>query len=244
MGSTEPVPYANHPPIDLSVAHIKQTIQDYCAAAKTAMEIGFDGVEIHAANGYLIDQFMRANTNTRTDQYGGSIENRIRFALQVVDVVAKEIGGGRTGIRISPVTPANDASDPEPQPLFNALVEKLAGYDLAFIHVIEGATGGDRDFQQGDKPFDWDAMREAYRKAGGKGAWMVNNGYDRESAIAAVESGKADMVAFGRLFIANPDLVGRLEQDLPLNTPNRDTFYGGGAEGYTDYSTAEQSVSA
>ncbi|MBR0554954.1 alkene reductase [Ciceribacter sp. L1K23] len=224
-------------PRALDISEIPGILEDYRKAARAAVDAGFDGVEIHAANGYLIDQFLRSGTNHRTDAYGGSIENRVRFAVEVVEAVTKEIGGSRTGIRISPVTPANDAFDPNPQPLFDLLVSKLADFDLAFIHVIEGATGGARDFQQGDKPFDWAGMREAYRKAGGKGAWMVNNGYDRDSAMEAVESGRADMVSFGKLFISNPDLPERLEKNLPLADANRETFYGGGAPGYTDYPT-------
>ncbi|WP_411032887.1 alkene reductase [Shinella sp. BYT-45] len=214
-------------------------VEDYRRAARAAIDAGFDGVEVHAANGYLIDQFLRSGSNHRTDEYGGSIENRARFLFEVVDAVTKEIGAGRTAIRISPVTPANDASDPDPQPLFTYIVEGLARYDLAYIHVIEGATGGARDHRQGDKPFDYAALRAAYHAAGGKAAWMVNNGYDRALAIDAVESGKADLVAFGKLFIANPDLVERLKNDTVLNTPDKDTFYGGGARGYTDYPVLE-----
>lgn len=222
-------------PRALSLDEIPGLLEDYRVAARAAVDAGFDGVEIHAANGYLLDQFMRSGSNHRSDAYGGSIENRTRLTLEVAAVVAKEIGGGRTGIRISPVTPANDVFDPEPQPLFNHLVSKLAALDLAFIHVIEGATGGPRDFKQGDKPFDWDELRKTYRDAGGKGAWMVNNGYDKASATEAVASGRADIVTFGKLFIANPDLVRRFKEDAPLNEPNKATFYGGGAEGYTDY---------
>jgi N-ethylmaleimide reductase len=214
-------------------------VKDYRRAARAAVDAGFDGVEIHAANGYLIDQFLRSGSNHRTDEYGGSIENRARLLFEVVDAITGEIGAGRTAIRISPVTPANDAFDPDPQPLFTYVVEGLAKYGLAYIHVIEGATGGARDHQQGDKPFDYAALRAAYRAAGGKAAWMVNNGYDRELAIEAVESGKADLVAFGKLFIANPDLVERLKNDTVLNVPDKDTFYGGGARGYTDYPALE-----
>ncbi len=211
-------------------------VADYARAAKDAVEAaGFDGVEIHAANGYLIDQFLRAGTNHRTDDYGGSIENRARFLLEVVGAVVKAVGGGKVGIRLSPVTPANDASDPDPQPLFDYVVEKLAAYGLAYIHVIEGATGGDRAFQQGPQPFDYARFKQVYRDAGGEGAWMVNNGYDRATAEAEVESGRADLVAFGKPFIANPDLVRRLKEDAPLNPLDRDTMYGGGAKGYTDY---------
>ena len=214
-------------------------IEDYRRAARAAIDAGFDGVEIHAANGYLIDQFLRSGSNTRTDDYGGSIENRARLLFEVVDAITAEISAGRTAIRISPVTPANDAFDPNPQPLFTHVVEGLARYGLAYIHIIEGATGGARDHQQGDAPFDYAALRAAYKAAGGKAAWMVNNGYDRALAIDAVESGRADLVAFGKLFIANPDLVERLKNDTVLNTPDKDTFYGGGARGYTDYPILE-----
>ncbi|WP_421402152.1 alkene reductase [Agrobacterium fabrum] len=222
-------------PRALTIDDIGLILEDYRSGARAALEAGFDGVEIHAANGYLIEQFLKSSTNQRTDDYGGSIENRARFLLEVVDAVAEEIGAGRTGIRLSPVTPANDIFEADPQPLYNYVVEELGKRNLAFIHVVEGATGGPRDFKQGDKPFDYAAFKGAYRNAGGKGLWIANNGYDRESAIEAVESGKVDAVAFGKAFIANPDLVRRLKDNAPLNEPNQPTFYGGGAEGYTDY---------
>ncbi|MGF0538690.1 alkene reductase [Agrobacterium sp. ES01] len=231
---------ATSDPRALELSDIADIIEDYRKATRATKEAGFDGIEIHGANGYLIDEFLRSGSNHRTDQYGGSIENRVRFALEVVDAVAGEIGAGRTGIRISPVTPANGAADPDPQPLFNHLVSELAKRNLAFIHVIEGATGGPRDYQQGDTPFNWDELRETYRKAGGTGAWMVNNGYDKDMAEEAVSSGKADIVAFGKLFIANPDLVERFKKNAPLNEPVKETFYGGGAPGYTDYPSLSQ----
>ncbi|KKX29498.1 alkene reductase [Rhizobium sp. LC145] len=226
-------------PRALERSEIAGIIEDYRKAARAAVDAGFDGVEVHAANGYLLDQFLKNGTNQRTDDYGGSIENRSRFLLEVVDAIAKEIGSGRTGIRLSPVTPANDIAETDPQPLFNYVVEQLGPRGLSFIHVIEGATGGDRNFSQGDKPFDYQELKSAYRKAGGKGGWLVNNGYDRESAIEAVESGYADAVAFGKLFLANPDLVQRIKDNAPLNEPDRATFYGGGAKGYTDYPALE-----
>ena len=226
-------------PRALDRQEIAGIVEDYRRAARAAIEAGFDGIEIHAANGYLIDQFLRSGSNQRTDDYGGSIENRARFLFEVVEAITKEIGAGRTAIRISPVTPANDAFDPNPQPLFSHVVEGLARYDLAYVHIIEGATGGARDHQQGDTPFDYAALRKAYHAAGGKAAWMVNNGYDRAMALDAVASGKADLVAFGKLFIANPDLVERLKNDTVLNAPDKDTFYGGGAKGYTDYPALE-----
>jgi len=222
-------------PRALRLDELPGIVADYRRAARAAIDAGFDGVELHAANGYLIDQFLRSGSNHRDDAYGGSIENRARLLTEVLDAITAEIGAGRTGIRISPVTPANDASDPQPQPLFEYVARKLAGYGLAYVHVIEGATGGARDFRQGDTPFDYAALKAAYANAGGKGAWMVNNGYDQALAEAAVETGAADLVAFGKPFIANPDLVRRFRERAPLNTPDNTTFYGGTEKGYTDY---------
>ncbi|MFT3718707.1 alkene reductase [Pseudorhodoferax sp.] len=219
-------------PRALAAEELPGIVDDFRRAARAALEAGFDGVEIHGANGYLLDQFMKLGANHRTDHYGGSIANRLRFPLEVVRAVAAEIGAGRVGLRISPAAPANGISDPDPQPLFEALLAELAPLGLAYLHVIEGATGGPREV--GDRPFDYTRLKAAWRNAGAKGAWMVNNGYDRALADRAVEEG-ADLVAFGRLFIANPDLVRRLRERAPLNTPDRATFYGGGAEGYTDY---------
>lgn len=219
-------------PRALEAAEIPDIVEDYRRAAAAAIEAGFDGVEIHAANGYLIDQFLKRGANLRTDEWGGSVENRTRFLKAVVEAVVSAVGGQRTGIRIAPVTPANDIHDPEPQPLFEAVARILAAHDLAYVHVIEGATGGARELP--DRPFDYEALRRVYRESGGRGAWMVNNGYDGAMAASALAQG-ADLVAFGKLYIANPDLVERLRQGGPFNTPDRATFYGGGAAGYTDY---------
>ncbi len=222
------------PPRALRADELPGIVADYVHAAANAIEAGFDGVEVHAANGYLIDQFLRSNANQRTDGYGGSIEHRARFLLEVMRAIAHKIGGGRTSIRLSPVTPANDAFDAHPQPLFEHVVRELAPLGLAYIHIIEGATGGARDHMQGDKPFDYAALQAAYRAANGKGAWMVNNALDKTLAEAALAQG-ADLVAFGKPFIANPDLTRRLHDNAPLNEVVRATLYGGGAEGYTDY---------
>ena len=224
-------------PRALRLDELPGIVADYRRAARAAVEAGFDGVELHAANGYLLDQFLRAGSNHRDDAYGGSIENRARLLDEVLTAIVEEIGAERTGIRISPVTPANDAFDPQPQPLFEHVARLLAKHALAYVHVIEGATGGPRDYVQGDAPFDYAALKAAYRAAGGRGAWMGNNGYDRASALAAVERGEADLIAFGKAYIANPDLVERLQADAPLNTPDTATFYGGGERGYTDYPT-------
>lgn len=221
-------------PRALRLDELPGIVEAYRQAALNARAAGFDGVEVHAANGYLLDQFLRRGSNQRTDAYGGPIENRARLLLEVMQAVTGAIGGERVGIRLSPVTPVNDAHDDEPQPLFEYVVRMLAPLGLAYVHLIEGQTGGPRDYQQGTQPFDYAALRRAYRDAGGTGAWMVNNGYDRALAEQALANG-ADLVAFGRPFISNPDLTRRLREGLPLNPLQRETLYGGGAEGYTDY---------
>lgn len=214
-------------PRALALAELPGIVEQYRVAARNAIEAGFDGVEVHGANGYLLEQFLRDSTNHRTDAYGGSIENRARLLLEVMRAVTAEIGAGRTGLRLSPVTPANDAAlDSDPQALFNHVAEQLAPLKLAFLHVIEGATGGPRDVA----PFDYAALRARV-----KAPWIVNNGYDRDMAIEAVADGRADVVAFGRPFISNPDLVQRLRVGAPFAALDRDTLYGGGAKGYTDY---------
>ena len=221
-------------PRALDASELPGIVQDFRHAARHAVtSAGFDGVEVHGANGYLLDQFLKTGANQRKDDYGGSIENRARLLLEVMRAIAGEIGGGKVGLRLSPVTTANDIVDPDPQPLFEYVVRELAPLGLAYIHVIEGATGGPREIE--DRPFDYAALHKAYRDAGGTGAWMVNNGYDKALAEQAVQSGRADLVAFGRLYIANPDLVERLRSGAELNVPDRATFYGGGAKGYTDY---------
>lgn len=213
-------------PHELSVAEIAEVVDQFRKAAVNARRAGFDGVEIHGANGYLIDQFLRDGANHRTDAYGGPVENRCRFALEIVDACIAEIGAGRVGIRLSPLTPFNNLSDTQPQAVFGYLIEQLNARGIAFIDMIEGATGGPRDLPG----FDYAWARKTF-----KGVYIANNGYTRDMAIEAVESGRADAVAFGRAFLANPDLVRRLQVGAALNEPNPQTFYGGGAEGYTDY---------
>jgi N-ethylmaleimide reductase len=219
------------PPRALATSEMAGVVEAYRHAARCAMAAGFDGVEVHGANGYLIDQFLRDSINDRTDIYGGSIENRTRLLREVMQAVSSEIGGGRTGLRLSPVTPVNDAGqDSDAQALFNAAVEQLAPMKLAFLHVIEGQTGGARDVA----PFDYAALRTRF-----EGAWMVNNGYSRAMAVTAVTSGAADLVAFGRPFISNPDLGLRLRREKALTALDAATLYGGGAQGYTDYPALE-----
>jgi N-ethylmaleimide reductase len=202
-------------------------VNDYAHAARCAMDAGFDGVEVHAANGYLIEQFLRDSINRRTDAWGGTIEQRSQLLVDVMQAVVAAVGAGRTGLRLSPVTPANDAAqDSDAQRLYGRVMQRLLPLRLAFVHVVEGSTGGPRDFA----PFDFEALRQGYT-----GAWMLNNGYTREMALRAVASGQADLVAFGKPFISNPDLGRRLRDDLPWAEGNRKTYYGGAEQGYTDY---------
>lgn len=210
-------------------------VEDYRHAARNAVAAGFDGVEIHAANTYLLEQFLRDSVNDRSGPYGGSIENRARLLIEIMKAVSSEIGAGRVGIRLSPLTTFNDTPlDSAPQALYGYVVQQLAPLGLAYIHVIEGETGGARE-PEGAPLFDYAALRKAF-----PGAWLVNNGYDRGMAVQAVGSGAADLVAFGVPFLANPDLVRRLREGADLNEPDTSTFYGGGAKGYIDYPTLDQ----
>ncbi|WP_230533827.1 alkene reductase [Microvirga roseola] len=219
-------------PRALELSAIQDILRDYEQAARNAKEAGFDGVEIHAANGYLLDQFMKDGSNKRTDPYGGSIENRARLTIEAAEAVLKVWDKGRVGIRLSPA-PVNDAADSNPQALFSHVVEKLDGLGLGYIHMIEGATQGDRNAVD----VDYEGLRRSFR-----GAYIANNGYTREMAIEAISSGRADLVAFGRLFIANPDLVERFRLNAPLKEPDRATFYGGDTKGYTDYPSLEKAA--
>jgi N-ethylmaleimide reductase len=222
-------------PRALELGEIPGIIDSFKRGAANAIEAGFDGVEIHGANGYLLDQFAKDGANKRTDAYGGSIENRARLMLEVSKAVADEIGPERTGIRISPVTPANDISDSNPQVLFDYITDQLEALRLVYIHVIEGATGGPRDFA----PFDYASLRKRFSRA-----YIANNGYDFELATRVLAADAADLIAFGKPFISNPDLVERLKAGAPLNAPDKATFYGGGAKGYTDYPALEQAANA
>lgn len=214
-------------PRALDLAEIPGIIADFRYASKRAIEAGFDGVELHGAHGYLLDAFLRDGTNHRTDRYSGSVENRARLLTEVTAACAAEIGSDRLGVRISPVSTAGDSKDSQPQALFNRVVDDLSPIGLAYLHVVEGDTGGARD----NLTFDYAALRTRF-----DGVWMVNNGYTRQMAMDAVSQGRADLVSFGRLFMANPDLVRRLVENAPLNSlMGPETFYGGGAHGYTDY---------
>jgi len=205
-------------------ASVPAVIAQFTAAAHGAIEAGFDGVEIHAANGYLIDQFLRDGTNTRADAYGGPVENRLRLLREVLDAVALEWPEERIGVRLSPVNPYNGIKDSAPQATFGHVAAALGKRGLAYLHVDE--TAGE--------PFDWPAFRRRY-----PGVYIANGGYDLPRANAAIGSGYADLISFGALWLANPDLTARFRAGAPLNTPDRSTFYGGGERGYTDYPSLE-----
>ena len=224
-------------PRALETGEIPALVDDYRNAALKAKEAGFDGVEVHSANCYLLDQFIRDSTNKRTDEYGGSIENRTRFPLEVVTAVAEIWGADRVGVRLSPLTrSAGDTPlDSMPQATYGYLATQLGKLGLAYLHCIEGQTRGPNAATE----FDFKALHAAF---GGK--YIANNGYNRGLAIDAVASGWADMIAFGRYFISNPDLVERLRCNAPLSEPDKATFYAGGTKGYTDYKSWRKAVSA
>ncbi|HEL4257395.1 TPA: alkene reductase [Stenotrophomonas maltophilia] len=219
-------------PRALELDELPGIVDDFRQAAANAIAAGFDGVEIHGANGYLLDQFLKDGANQRTDAYGGSVENRARFVLEVVKAVVAEIGAERTGIRISPISPANAISSSDPQPQFDYLVEQLDELGLVYLHVVEGATGGPRDVA----PFDFDALRKRFKQT-----YLANNGYDLELATTRLNAGQADLFAFGRPFISNPDLVERLDSGAQLAPLDPATLYGGGAKGYIDYPALAES---
>jgi N-ethylmaleimide reductase len=215
-------------PRALDTTEIPEIVEQYSHAALNALGAGFDGVEIQAANGYLIEQFLRDSTNKRTDAYGGSHENRERFLLEVMEAVVEVCGGERVGIRLSPVSQVNDIGpDSDPEATYCHVVERLNDFGLAYIHIIEGATQGPREVPGG---FDPQLLRRLF-----KGPYIANNGYDLELALEARRRNLADLIAFGRHYIANPDLVERLRTGARLNLPDPATFFGGGRKGYTDY---------
>lgn len=223
-------------PRALETAEIARIVEDYRKAAENARDAGFDGVELHAANGYLIDQFLRDGPNRRQDAYGGPVENRVRLLGEVLEVLTDVWPASRVGIRFSPFSNANGVEDSDPMTTFSHAVRKANAFGLGYLHLVEGQTGGPRDLPEGA---DVGALRRLF-----DGVYMANNGYDRDLALRTVEAGDADLIAFGKAFIANPDLPTRLERGAPLNAPNRDTFYGGGAEGYTDYPALEEAAAA
>lgn len=221
-------------PRALETDEIPGIVSDYAHAAQCAKDAEFDGVEIHAANGYLLQQFLSDKTNKRTDRYGGSIENRTRLVVEVTDAVTKVWGGDRVGIRLSPLTTFGDIGDSNPEPLYRSLIQQLDTFKLAYMHVIEGDTGGERHPAGG---FDLQVLRHAFN-----GLYMANNNYTLKLALEARAKNLADLVCFGRPFISNPDLVERLRSGAPLAEPDHATFYAGEEKGYIDYPTMDKTA--
>ena len=219
-------------PRALSVAEIPQQVKNFAQAARRAVDAGLDGVELHAANGFLIDQFTRDSSNQRTDGYGGTIENRLRFMCEVVEAVCQEIGASRVGIRLSPTNKVWNVSDSEYRSTFTRAVKLLNGFDLAYLHLLEPRPDSGHAMETID--YLTPLLRQHYQ-----GTLVVNGGYSMESADDALENNFAEAVAFGIPFIANPDLVERYRAQSELATPNPDLFYSNGAEGYTDYQSLE-----
>lgn len=214
-------------PRALELSELRSLVETYAIAARNAMDAGFDGVEVHAGNGYLLDQFLRSSTNKRDDAYGGSKEKRARLLLEILDAVCAEVGNERTGLRLSPVTTFNDISDENPQATFDYIVQQLNAKQLAFLDILKG-TGGAAPEQW--VPFDYRRTRLIY-----EGNLILNNGYDFASAQSELQAGHADAIAFGTLMLANPDLVERFRQGVALNAPDVKTFYMGEDKGYIDY---------
>jgi N-ethylmaleimide reductase len=228
-------PYSQARP--LRTDEIPGILDDYARAADHAIRAGFDGVQVHAANGYLIDQFLRDNSNFRDDQYGGPIENRIRLLREVTQRVVDTVGADRTGVRLSPNGESQGVNDSNPHPLFEAAAAALHDIGIAFLELREPRPGGTRGLP--DQPPVHPAMRKVF-----KGPIALNSDYHADDAQAALDSGEADAIAFGRIFLANPDLPRRLAEKLPLNPQREELFYIGGAEGYTDYPTWEEAQAA
>ena len=215
-------------PVALTASGIRETLDDYRRAAGNAKESGFDGVEIHAANGYLIDQFLRTGSNQRTDQYGGVALNRVRFLTETVERVLEVWDSKHVGVRISPTGGFNDMTDDNPRETFSVTVDRLNSYELGYLHVVETAQNSKGSSEQ-------DLAMSAHLRTLWKGLYVVNGGYDGLRGEEALRTGHADAVAYGRTFLANPDLPRRLQLGAAMNKPDPTTFYGGGAAGYTSY---------
>lgn len=222
-------------PRALELAELPGIVRQYAHAARNALEGGFDGVEVHGANGYLLDQFLNSRSNRRSDAYGGSAQNRARLLLEVVEAVCGVWGENRVGVRLSPLGSFNDVGDDDPQETFGHAARQLHERRVAYLHVVEPGHAGSAPFHPVAGAEEIMALvRREFR-----GTLIACGGYDREKAEAALARGRADLIAFGRLFLANPDLPERLRRGASLNTPNPATFYGGGKEGYVDYPSLE-----
>lgn len=224
-------------PRALQTEEMPYIVGQYKRGAKNALDAGFDGVEVHAANGYLPDQFLESSTNRRTDEYGGSIENRVRLLREVVEAVSKIWEPDRVGVRLSPLGALNDISDDDPETTFGYAAEKLSDYGLAYLHIVNPALADvEKRIEPNPRALRMvELIREKYR-----GPLIIAGGFDQDSAEVWLDQGKADLIAFGRKFLANPDLPERFRQRAPLNADDPTTYYGGGAKGYVDYPTLGQ----
>ena len=234
-GEPELVPFVT--PRALQIEEMPYLVRQYSRGARNALASGFDGVEVHGANGYLLEQFIASGTNRRDDLYGGTIANRARLLMHVVEAVSEVWGPDRVGVRLSPLSTFNDIRDDDPESTFGHIAERLSDFRLAYLHVVNPAAAA---IEHGTKPDPRamrmvDLIRECYR-----GTLMLAGGFDRDTAEAWLERGKADLIAFGRKFLANPDLPERFRLGAPLNADDPATYYGGGAKGYTDYPTLAQ----
>lgn len=225
-------------PREMSLDEIKLAIDEFHQGAQRALAAGFDGVEIHGANGYLVDQFIQDGSNHRSDAYGGSVANRVRFLLEVTQAAAAVFGANRVGVRLAPSGSFGGMSDSNPIATFSYAAEQLNALGLAYLHIIEPRVAGSQVVEEGAAPIASRALRKVF-----SGPIIAAGGFDAVTAAAALQDGDADLIAFGRDFIANPDLPHRVRHDLPLNAYNRDTFYGGDHRGYTDYPFAQSTVS-
>ncbi len=224
-------------PRALETEEIPGIVEDYRKAAANAIKAGFDGVEIHGANGYLIEQFIKDGTNNRTDRYGGAVENRAHFVFEVIEAVGDEIGYNKTGIRFSPSGTSQGIHDSNVKHTYTYIINQLNDYDLAYIHLMEPMSdiSGKQNYPKNVTEY----FRGVY-----KGTIITNGNYDRKSGIKAIDNDTADLVAYARLFLANPDLPERFAKDIKLNEPDSDTFYGGDEEGYTDYPFMKENEAA
>lgn len=227
-----PKPYVT--PRALETAEIPGIVEDYRKGAENALAAGFDGVEIHSANGYLLDQFLQDGTNKRTDEYGGSIENRARLLMEVTEAVVGVWGGERVGVRLSPSGTFNSMSDSNPGALFSYVAAALNRFNLAYLHLVDPRTDNHNTVENHTQGFPVGYFRPIFN-----GTLITAGGYDLELGNAVLASGDADLVAYGRLYIANPDLPERFAANAALNKPDRDTFYGGDEKGYIDYPSLE-----
>src|ERR1700726_2194559 len=234
-GQGQLVPFVT--PRALQIEEMPYIVDQYARGATNAQEAGLDGIEIHAANGYLLDQFINSRTNQRSDAYGGPVANRARLLLDVVDAAIGVWGADRVGVRLSPLGTFNDIGDDDPETTFPYIAEALSRYGLAYLHLVNPATAQLEKRREPDAPAQrmLELMRTAYR-----GTLIIAGGFDHDTAEAWLQHGRADLIGFGRKFLANPDLRERFRLRAPLNADDPTTYYGGGAKGYTDYPTLAQ----